>query len=62
MYDTRKLAELEAEARAMGATVPPRPNPAVLTRLVEGAGRGSGAEASGGRVGGRVGGRGGGGR
>ncbi|CAM9452472.1 unnamed protein product [Scytosiphon promiscuus] len=55
-----KLAELEAEARAMGATIPPRPNPAVLARLVEGGGRGSGAEGGGGRGGGRGSGRGGG--
>lgn len=51
----RKLADLEAEARAMGATVPPPPNPAFLAQL-GGGGRGSGAEASGGR-GGRGGGR-----
>lgn len=49
---TRKLADLEAEARAMGATIPPRPNPAVLARLVEGGGRGSGADGGGGRGGG----------
>ncbi|CAM9551855.1 unnamed protein product, partial [Ectocarpus sp. 12 AP-2014] len=36
----RKLADIEAEARAMGATVPPPPNPGVLARL-EGGGRGS---------------------
>lgn len=50
---TRKLAELEAEARAMGATVPPPPNPAVLATLMGRGGRGGGAEAGGGRGSGR---------
>lgn len=50
---TRKLAVLEAEARAMGATVPPPPNAAVLATLMGKSGQGNSTEAGGGRGGGR---------
>lgn len=44
--DRSKLADLEAEAREMGATVPPLPSPAMLAKLTQAsAGRGGGGDA-----------------
>lgn len=43
-----KLADLEREARAMGADVPPPPNAAMLAKLMDG-GRGGGLDGAGGR-------------